>query len=108
MLDPTYIPVRNQSYLQMLPFEEMDLPWWRNWFNDNWVLSLYIAIAYVIIIFIIQSVMKNYQAFDLRVELAIWNFGIALFSAFAFSRVFPELFYILNGNGGIYHAVCNM
>lgn len=52
--------------------------------------------------------MKGREAFDLRKQLAVWNFGMAAFSAFAFFRVFPELIYLLTKDDGLYRATCKM
>ncbi|ODM97369.1 Elongation of very long chain fatty acids protein 6 [Orchesella cincta] len=103
-----YVPIRNQSYLDMYTFEEMDLPFWRQWFADNWIWSLYIGAVYVITIFSCQRFMKNREAFDLRTALALWNFGMAIFSIFAFSRVFPEIFYLLTKPNGLHAAACKI
>jgi hypothetical protein len=101
-----YIPIKDQPYLDMYSWEEIDLPYWRNWFQDNWPKGVLLGAAYVSFILIGQRVMKNREAFDLRRPLAIWNFGMAIFSAFAFCRVFPELLYLLRKPDGLYKAAC--
>jgi len=103
-----YVPIKNQPYLDMYSWEEIDLPYWRNWFSDNWPKAAVLGTSYVSLIFLGQRFMKNREAFDLRKPLAAWNFGMALFSAFAFSRVFPELFYLLSKPDGLYKAACKL
>lgn len=103
-----YVPISDQPYLTMHKFEKMDLPFWRQWFTDNWQWSVYIGVFYVAFIFGCQRVMRHREAFDLRKPLALWNFGMAAFSLFAFFRVFPEIFYLLRKPNGLHAAACRM
>lgn len=103
-----YVPISDQPYLTMYKFEQMDLPFWRQWFADNWHYSVYVGVIYLTFIFTCQRVMKNREPFDLKRPLAIWNLGFSAFSLFAFTRVFPEILYLLRKSNGLHAAACKM
>lgn len=103
-----YEPISVMPYMTKYSFETIDLPYWRNWFSDNWQWSVYIGIAYVAFINLGQKFMKNREPFDLRRLLAVWNFSMSIFSAFAFLRVYPELLYLLRKPEGLYKAACSL
>jgi elongation of very long chain fatty acids protein 6 len=52
----------------------------KKWLKNNWSISLYISFAYVILIFGLQSFMKNRSPYELRKSLIVWNLLLALFS----------------------------
>lgn len=102
-----YVPLTSQPYMEMYEFERMDLPYWRAWFGANWEWSVLFAVVYVLFIFSCQRVMRDRRPFDLRKPLAAWNFGMGAFSAFAFTRVTPEILFLLR-NHGLHACACRL
>lgn len=103
-----YVPIKDQPYIEMYSWEEIDLSYWRGWFSAHWPYSVVIGVCYAAFIQLGQLVMRDRQPFDLRGALALWNVGMATFSAFAFFRVFPELFYLLRQPDGLHKAACQL
>jgi len=99
-------PYRDPPLIKPYPFEIFDLTASRKWFWANWTLTLYISLAYVILIHLGQYAMKSRPAFNLRPILTLWNFGLALFSATALVRVLPEFYAVLQGPNGFHRSVC--
>jgi elongation of very long chain fatty acids protein 6 len=99
-------PFKDPPFIEPYSFELFDLTKSRKWFWKNWTLTLYISAVYVILIYVGQRVMKNRAPFQLRPLLALWNFSLATFSAFAFIRTVPELLHVLQGPNGFHKSVC--
>jgi elongation of very long chain fatty acids protein 6 len=99
-------PYRSPPKYEPFFFENFDVTKSRQWFWKNWTLTLYISVAYVVLIYFGQRYMRNRSAFGLRPALAMWNLILALFSAFGFFRVFPELIDVIRGPDGFYRSVC--
>lgn len=98
--------IHNPTYLTAYSWEHMELTKWRLWMGENWSISLYASIAYVILIFAGQRFMRDRPAFQLRGVLTLWNIGLALFSMIAFVRVLPELVHVLSRPNGFFNSVC--
>ncbi|CAB3405814.1 unnamed protein product [Caenorhabditis bovis] len=54
-------------------------------------LSYKIAVAYLVVIFVGQKIMKNHKPFELQGLLAAWNFMFSIFSGIAAYKLIPEL-----------------
>ncbi|CAL8101771.1 unnamed protein product [Orchesella dallaii] len=78
----------------------------QQWMEENWTSAFYYIGAYMAIIFLGQSWMKDRPRFELRVPLVIWNFSLAAFSILGTYRTLPEIFHILNRKNGFHHSVC--
>lgn len=98
--------IQNPSYLTTYEFEKFDLPGWRDWVGQNWIISVYCSIAYVIFIFGTKYIMRNRQPFKLTKLLTTWNVLLAIFSIFAFLRCVPEFFHVLTSKNGFHNSVC--
>ncbi|KFV03014.1 Elongation of very long chain fatty acids protein 6, partial [Tauraco erythrolophus] len=68
--------------------------------------SLFVAVAYVILIFGIQHFMKERRGYELRFPLALWSFGLALFSAMGAHRIWKQMSFILSTKG-FKQSVCS-
>lgn len=78
----------------------------QQWLRDNWHFSLYISAVYVLLVHVLQNWMKSRpKAFDLRLPLALWSSGLALFSICGTIKCLPEFVYILCTKG-IYASFC--
>lgn len=69
------------------------------WTYDNWTITIYLSLAYIVLVFTGQHLMKDRKPFDLRLPLILWSAGLALFSFFGSLRTVPELFSVLVNNG---------
>lgn len=78
----------------------------QKWTYENTHLFHYIWIAYLVVIFSLQSYMKNRQAWNLKYTLAAWNFGLTIFSAVGWIRVTQQLIEILLLDNGFHKSVC--
>lgn len=75
--------------------------------NTKWHFSIYISIAYVIVIFGLKHLMdKRKDGFNLRPYLFVWNTMLALFSIVGVLRCLPEFIYVLY-NHGIVASFCD-
>ncbi|NXU78633.1 ELOV6 protein, partial [Oreotrochilus melanogaster] len=68
--------------------------------------SVFLAVAYVILVFGIQQFMKGRRAYSLRTPLALWSLGLALLNGIAAQRVWQQLSFIL-ATKGFRHSVCS-
>ena len=51
-----------------------------------WHYSIYISLFYIISIFTIQYWMRNHSAYNLRLLMFMWSFGLSIFSAIGFYK----------------------
>lgn len=75
------------------------------WMKQYWTISLYTCVAYIVLTFAGQRLMKEREAFDLRKPLIIWNITLCIFSTFAVVGVAPSLTHNFL-KGGIVYGVC--
>jgi len=75
------------------------------WMQNNWTVSIWASVSYMILIFAGQKLMSYRDAFDLRWPLATWNALLSLFSIVGFLRSTPEFFRVLSRHG-FHHSVC--
>ncbi|RWS19565.1 elongation of very long chain fatty acids protein 6-like protein [Leptotrombidium deliense] len=95
------------NYSITFPFEEKHDPKAvQQWFAENWHLSLYFSVVYLILVFSGKEYMKKREAFKLRKLLVLWNVFLAVFSIFGAFRTLPEMFHVLS-NYGFDHSACN-
>ncbi len=94
------------KYLYMFEFEEKFVhSKTRELMLNYWTSAFYMCALYVLLIFSIQSYMKNRPKYNLKKVLVVWNTCLAVFSIIGASRTLPELIHVLS-NFGIYHSVC--
>jgi hypothetical protein len=87
-------------------FEKIDYPGWKHFMAVNWKLPIYISAVYVIVIFSIQSYMKNRQPLKLKTPLFLWNLSLGIFSILGFIRIAQELFHVLTSPNGFHRSLC--
>ncbi|NXD19658.1 ELOV6 protein, partial [Spelaeornis formosus] len=68
--------------------------------------SFIFSAIYLILIFGIQYFMKERRPFNLRVPLALWSFGLTLFSTIAACRIWKQMTFALLTKGFKY-SVCS-
>lgn len=73
--------------------------------HTTWIISIWVSILYVTLVFVGQRVMAQRKAFVLRKPLIAWNAGMAVFSFLGFIRVSPELFRTISTHGLLF-SVC--
>jgi hypothetical protein len=78
----------------------------RQWFAENWSISLYFVAAYLIFIYLGQEYMKNRKPLDLKTFMILWNSALAIFSIRACFTVLPEFVSIIRGDNGYHKSVC--
>lgn len=103
----TFVEVpTTDTYLQPFEFEQhLNLSYCRRWMGQNWTLSVYASVLYILLIFSGRHWMKSRTAFSLRRRLFLWNLTLAIFSIFGFLRTFPEILYVLRTTG-FFRSVC--
>jgi hypothetical protein len=99
-------PIIEPGYVTVYEWEVVELTKLRRWVGQNWKVSIYASVIYVIIIYLGQSWMKNRPAYNLRPWLTVWNIVLALFSLVGFCRTFPELWMLIHEPHGFYISVC--
>ena len=97
--------VGSWPFLFSVPFEDsFDEVTIRFWIDGYWTLCFYIALGYLVAIFLGKRWMADRPAYDLRKCLVIWNLGLALFSFVGFTRMLPEFVHI--SRKGLYNSIC--
>lgn len=99
-------PNVSPGYLTVCDWELVELTSLRRWVGQNWKVSIYASVIYVILIYLGQSWMKNRPAYNLRHALTSWNVVLALFSLIGFTRTFPEIWHVIHEPSGFYISVC--
>ncbi|XP_053209318.1 elongation of very long chain fatty acids protein 6-like [Panonychus citri] len=74
--------------------------------GDSYNLWIVCSLAYVFIIFTLQSSMKSRSSYSLRLPLILWNFGLTIFSLATVLRLGPDLLSNLN-NKGLFATFCD-
>lgn len=85
--------VDNLTFSKAYDFEQnVDYTKVHHWFQDNWDISVKLALVYVILVFGGQAYMKNRERFTLQGPLVIWNLLLAGFSIFGTIRIWQVCF----------------
>ncbi|KAM3719836.1 putative fatty acid elongation protein [Dirofilaria immitis] len=74
-------------------------------FAKHWSTSVYIAIAYIFLIHVLQRYQRTRKAWNLRLPLCLWNATLSIFSLIATIR-FGEEFYNTLTTRPFLHSVC--
>ncbi|CAG2168269.1 unnamed protein product [Oppiella nova] len=90
-----YIPGLTELEVAIQPYGD-DL---HRFMQQKWHYSLYISMAYITIILALRHWMRSRDAFNLRVPMAYWSAGLALFSIIGVIRCLPEFIHILYYKG---------
>jgi len=98
----------NVEYTLMMKFEEdFQQSWIRNWMETNWIWICSVAsVTYLIFIFSVSFLMKDREPYGLRQPLALWSFGLAIFSILGTLRTWPEFLHGLSKEG-LRFTVCD-
>lgn len=67
----------------------------RDWMKDNFWVPVTCAIVYAIAIFGGRAYFEKREPWNWRAPLALWNFGLSLFSTIGFIRVAPFVLFNL-------------
>jgi elongation of very long chain fatty acids protein 6 len=104
-----------QQLFQDLPFLKSLYPFeWERSINvmpfitiaeRHFDVAVYICLAYLVLVFGGQYLMKNVKEFNLKNSLAMWNLFLAVFSLIGFIRTAPHLLYYLYKDG-LYVSSC--
>ncbi|KAJ6220045.1 hypothetical protein RDWZM_005857 [Blomia tropicalis] len=78
----------------------------RRWMYQNWHIAIPVSVMYVMTIYLGRRLMANREPFNLRTPMALWNFGLALFSLIGTIRCLPEFVHIL-ATEGIQQSYCS-
>ena len=109
--DGFYQSMTGYKYSFLFSFE-------KKFFNEQYVLALaermnkyffkaaFIAVAYLIVIFLSQQMMKQKGKFQIRSALIAWNFLLASFSILGAIRVWPEFVHVIKTKG-VEHSYCS-
>lgn len=79
---------------------------WGQWFKENWQLSVFLSLAYIVLVFSGKMYMKDRPKYELRSFLIVWNIFLAVFSITGTIRVWPEFIQSLTRNG-LSYSVCD-
>ncbi|CAD5118155.1 unnamed protein product [Dimorphilus gyrociliatus] len=95
------------SFSYVFPFEKnFDEESFWQWIRENWTLSLWYSLAYIVFIFGGKYYMERRPRLEIRVALAVWSSILAIFSILGAMRTMPELIYVINKYGWEF-SVCN-
>lgn len=76
----------------MFPFEKNYNPIFvRDWMVENSWVPVVALLGYGVMIVVGKTYFRNRDAWSWRTTLALWNFGLSLFSVIGFCRVAPQL-----------------
>ncbi|RLN46921.1 hypothetical protein BBJ28_00003068 [Nothophytophthora sp. Chile5] len=101
----------------LFPFEyerEWDISWEPDFCKDSMPIALSLCGVYLVLCFAGRWIMRDLKPFNLKVyvateravrPLALWNLGLATFSAIGASRTVPFLINTVY-HRGVYHSVC--
>lgn len=102
-------PFGSPTYMTLYNYEaDFDYHYWQTWMGNNWTLSVYFAVAYVILIYLGRTWMRNRQPYKLQGPLILWNVGLAVFSFVGFMRTLPELVHLMQSKDNGFHLSCCM
>jgi len=109
-IKPNTNETSNQVYKHILGFEKSlgnfeNIRSWQGWMQLNWMLSIKISLAYIILVFLGKHYMQSRQKYELRTALVIWNIMLAIFSLAGTIRVWPDFLHVMQ-NEGIIHSIC--
>jgi len=98
---PDYIVLSdNLTHVKAFWFEKaVDYNRVHKWTVNNWQISIYLSIVYLILVFVGQKFMKTRERFDLRRPLIIWNMLLAIFSFRGTVRVWQAMYSIYSIHG---------
>jgi len=99
-------PLRQPQILAPYSFEKINLWRWRRFIHETANAPVYIACAYLIVIFGLQIFMKHREPMRMKKLLVVWNAMLSMFSISGFIRMLPELVYLLKQPGGFHASVC--
>ncbi len=78
----------------------------KEWMLNNWHMSIFYSILYIVAVHLGQHIMKTRQKFDLRRGLVSWSFVLAAFSIVGTIRVWPEFIYTFK-TYGFQYTICD-
>ncbi len=110
-VDGVYMAKSGYNYTNVLFYEEKFFnPHYildrKKWMLNNWYMSVYYAVFYIVAVHVGQHLMKTRQKFDLRQGLVAWSFVLAGFSIMGTIRVWPEFIYAFK-TYGFQYTVCD-
>lgn len=106
-----YAALMGLSFLGLIPvfdFELRKLSDAENfaaWLSEHMYMPFLFSFLYVLVIFGIQSIMKDRKPFNLRYPLAAWSLALATFSILGSLRTVPSVLRILYYKGAD-HLIC--
>lgn len=100
------IPKSWTTFLYHLKNQELDQIQVTGFFEQNWMITIWIAMGYISIIFYGQARMKDRLPFNLRTPLVLWSGFLCIFSLIGSIVVLPE-FYRTYKNHGFIATFCS-
>lgn len=98
--------ITEPTEMHYFSFEFLDPFWWHEFLKTRYYYAIYAAIAYMTIIFGLQSWMRNRAPFNLKTPLFLWNFGLGIFSIFGFFRYLPGFMIMMSQPNALYNSIC--
>ncbi|CAH0493807.1 unnamed protein product [Peronospora farinosa] len=92
----------------MFPFQyerDWEVSWELDFCKDSLLMVVSLSAAYCFLCFAGRRIMRDLKPFNLKVALALWNLGLAMFSAIGAFRTVPFLINTMYRRG-VYHSVC--
>ncbi|ODM93074.1 Elongation of very long chain fatty acids protein 6 [Orchesella cincta] len=94
-----------QTFESSYEFERVDIVYWRDLLQKQWLLAFYAAGIYLVAIFGLERYMKTRKAFNLRVPLILWNGGLGIFSIMGVARTAPVMLEAIKDHG-VMRSIC--
>lgn len=93
--------------IEPFSFEEnFDHRPWISWFENNWTISLWASLIYVVVIFGLKHYMRDKPKVDLRLPLVAWSSCLAVFSVVCMVRLWQE-YLLYMGEHGFIGTMCD-
>lgn len=106
--NPAEIKATNKSFVFFFEkkFFDIDSTYAEiRWFQNNWHMSFYYSILYVLVVYGGQKLMRNREKFHLYHSLVAWNVVLAVFSIVGTIRFLPYFIKTITTKG-LDHSVC--
>uniref|UniRef100_A0A914H877 Elongation of very long chain fatty acids protein n=1 Tax=Globodera rostochiensis TaxID=31243 RepID=A0A914H877_GLORO len=101
------VPFDTKKFMHILTAPEFPEAEAKQWMNDRFPLTLQVSIAYVLVVFGTQFLMRNRPPFSLFIPLNAWNLFLAIFSTVGSMKLTPEFFSTL-WNHGFQSSYCHV
>lgn len=84
--------------------ETFDADYHVKWYYENWTLTLYVSILYLVAVYVGTKYMKDQVPFKLQIPLTLWSLSLSVFSIMAAIRLAPVSIHLIRTKGKFYES----